>query len=198
MSPFDHGRGENRGYYTRGYLPHFDQPGLLQAITFRLVDSISPERMLQLRQGLRPADSRQLFNRIEAELDGGHGKCWLRQPEIGSLVEQALQHFDGERYNLLVWVIMPNHVHCIIEPFTGFPLAGIVKSWKSFTASQANKLLGRSGAFWQPDYFDRFIRDNNHLHNAANYIHYNPVAAGLCAAMEEWPWTSFRHYSEKR
>jgi REP element-mobilizing transposase RayT len=80
---------------------------------------------------------------------------------------------------------MPNHVHVLIEQAGGFRLGDIIHAWKSFTAKQANKHLGRTGAFWAPDYFDRYIRDQAHFDVAVHYIHENPVKAGLVARAEE-------------
>jgi REP element-mobilizing transposase RayT len=184
------------GAYSRGYLPHFDQPGLVQTVTFRLIDSISPERLARLRQGLTPEDRRQTFNRVETEIDRGYGACYLRHPRVAEMMQETLLHFDGERYRMLCWSIMPNHVHCIFELLEGFPLPKVVKSWKSYSANQGNKLLERAGPFWAPDYFDRYVRDVEHLHAAADYIHYNPVKAGLCKTMADWPWSSYRRWNE--
>jgi REP element-mobilizing transposase RayT len=128
-------------------------------------------------------------------MDKGYGACYLRDPRIAKLMQETLLYFDGERCRMLCWIIMPNHVHCIFEMLEGFPLAKVVKSWKSFTGNQANKLLVREGAFWQPDFFDRYIRDLAHLHSAMDYIHYNPVKAGLCSAMSDWPWSSYKRWN---
>ena len=67
-----------------------------------------------------------------------------------------------------------------------------MQGWKSYTAKEANRLLGRTGQFWQEDYFDRVIRNEKHLHSAADYIHYNPVKAGLCQQTADWRWSSYR------
>src|SRR5205823_3893206 len=91
----------------------------------------------------------ELRKRIACYEDEGHGACWLGQPRIGELVEQALLHFDGQRYGLLAWCVMPNHVHVLVETKLGFPLPGLLHSWKSYTATEANKILGRRGEFWQ-------------------------------------------------
>jgi len=123
-------------------------------------------------------------------IDGGLGSCALREPVVAAVVRDALHHFDGARYRLIASVIMPNHVHALIEQAGGFPLGDIVHAWKSFTAKQANKQLGRTGAFWAPDYFDRFIRDQTYFDVAVHYIHENPVKAGLVARAEEWRWSS--------
>ena len=114
----------------------------------------------------------------------------MRRPEIAALVRDALSRFDGERYRLLEWCVMPNHVHVLIRQEPGFPLAEIVRSWKVFTAREANAILRRTGRFWMREYHDRCIRDENHLAVAVAYIRNNPVKAGLCERAEDWPWSS--------
>lgn len=131
-------------------------------------------------------------------MDAGYGQCYLRDPRIGQLVENALLYFDGDRYRLLAWVIMPNHVHALIETILGFPLDKIIQSWKSFTAHKANDLLGRSGQFWFPDYFDRYIRNERHFYNAVRYIHENPVKAGLVSRAVDWPFSSASLWERER
>ena len=137
-----------KGWHSRGYLPHFDLPEAVQFITFRLADSLPG-----VITGLRRDDN--ILHRLDQELDTGLGACWLRQSEIASLIEGALLHFDEDRYRLLAWCIMPNHVHVVIVVLGGPSLSEIVGSWKSFTAKRANATLGRSGSFWHADYFDR-------------------------------------------
>src|SRR4051794_40173160 len=99
-----------KGGYSRGYLPHLDSPETVQFVTFRLADSL-PKAVAQalatLPDSLAQADER---------LDAGWGACWLGQSEIAELVEGALLHFDKDRYRLLAWCIMPNHVHVVVEP----------------------------------------------------------------------------------
>src|SRR5262249_8435918 len=114
------------------------------------------------------------------------------------LVIQAFQTFDGARYRLIAWVIMPNHVHVLIESFAGIPLVQVVQSWKSCTANQANRILRRTGPFWQPDYFDRAIRDERHFLRAIQYIHETPVKAGLAAVPEDYPYSSAKAYGVPR
>jgi REP element-mobilizing transposase RayT len=179
---------EHRGWYSRGYLPHFDQPDTIQMITFRLADSLPSHLLLTWQQGLH--DDAEQRRRIEAYLDAGHGSCCLRDARVAKLVEGALLYFDGQHYHLLAWVVMPNHVHVLIEMAPGHRLPDIVHSWKSFTAKAANRILGRSGALWQPEYFDRYIRNPDHFDRAVHYIHENPVKAGLALQAEEWPFSS--------
>lgn len=177
-----------KGWYSRGYLPHIDVPGLLQAITFRLADSLPTDVLDRLAE--EKLDDTERRERIEAFLDAGHGECWLARPEIAKIVEDALLHFDGERYRLISWCIMPNHVHVLIETRPGHPLAEVVHSWKSFTAKEINAVLGRSGEVWQREYFDRYIRDDRHLQATIEYIESNPVKAELVERAENWPYSS--------
>ena len=130
--------------------------------------------------------SAELRRRIERYLDSGYGACWLRDSGVAQLVEDALLHFDGARYNLLAWTVMPNHVHALLEALDGFPLDGVIHSWKSFSAKRANRILEREGRFWAPDYFDRRIRDDAHFAGAVRYIEQNPVKAGLVESASDW------------
>ena len=177
-----------KGWNYRGYLPHFDADHLIQFITFRLADSLPKaifDEMAAVASG-----SAELRQRIEAVIDRGFGRCALRDGAIAAIVRDAFEHFDGTRYRMIAWVIMPNHVHLLVEQIAGYPLGDIVHAWKSFTAKAANKHLGTTGAFWEPDYFDRYIRDQAHFDAAVHYIHDNPVKAGLVANAAEWRWSS--------
>ncbi|MDR2689732.1 MAG: DUF1156 domain-containing protein, partial [Azoarcus sp.] len=181
--------------YHRTHLPHFEAGEFPQHITLRLEDSLPVATLQAWDQELHAITSdterqRERRQRIEAALDRGLGACWLRNPEVADLVARTLAYFDGTRYRLYAWVIMPNHVHVLVTPLHGYSLSSIVHSWKSFSAKEANTLLGRSGTFWQGDYFDRFIRNAEHWERAISYIHENPVKAGLCATAVEWPWSS--------
>lgn len=194
MSDNDSGSPEpdkHRGWYSRGYHPHIDSGGIVQSVTFRLGDSVP--RALQERwraESKRGGADPALLWRIAEYEDAGHGACYLRRPEIAQLVEGALLYFDGVRYRLLEWCVMPNHVHVLLEFMPGHRLADIVRSWKSYTSKQANRILGRTGIFWARDYFDRYIRDEGHLETARHYIRENPAKAGLCKTAEDWPWSS--------
>ena len=183
-----------KGWYSRGYLPHLDTPGLLQAVTFHLGDSL-PKQALE-RLDIETADDPLGRRRtIERYLDAGSGACWLSQPEIGRVVEDALLHFDGTRYRLLCWTLMPNRVHVLIETLAGHPLYRVVQGWKGYTALVANRLLGRSGPFGAREYFDRYIRDDGHLAAVIRYIETNPVKAQLVEQPEDWPFGSARLWS---
>lgn len=187
-------------WHHRGYLPHFDASGLIQGLTFRLHDAVPAAVVRAWREQLNiprgaPADDPgviELRLRIERYADAGRGACWLQQPRIGQMVERAVLHFDGERYRLLAWVVMPNHLHLLVETTPGHPVKELVQTWKSYSASQANRMLQRKGPFWQADYFDRFIRNERHYAAALRYIEQNPVKAGLVESAEKWPLGSAR------
>ncbi len=201
----------------RRNLPHIQPPGATFFVTFRLTGSI-PAKVLALlhaeAQRLHselerlPASSeraerqyqeeRRFFGKWDALLDRGQGPDWLRQSEIARLVAQALHYSDGQHYELLGFCIMPNHVHVVLTPLLKtddayYPLAGIMHSIKGFTARGANRLLGRSGAFWLHESYDHCVRDEAELNRIITYMVNNPVKAGLVTEWQAWPWTYVRN-----
>ena len=197
------------GFHTRNSLPHLKREGGTYFVTFRLADTLPAEvleklkheRELILQQALaakRPltwTEQEELFRwystRVDTYLDAGHGECFLRQPAIAELVANALQYFDGQRYELRAWVVMPNHVHAVLWPMPSHTLSEILHSWKSFTASEANRRLNRVGQdFWQTESYDHLTRDDADLARCCQYTTMNPVNARLCARPEDWQWSS--------
>jgi len=183
-----------RGWHSRGYLSHFDGGEIAQAVTFRLVDSLPRSVLERLEGELAHLEKKDLDierrRRIEEYLDRGVGMVWLKDERVAKIVEDALLFFDGSRYGLLAWVVMPNHIHVRLREHEGNALSDIVHSWKSFTANQANKVLTQKGKFWQEDYFDRYIRNAEHFADAIDYIETNPVKAGLCTSRADWRFSS--------
>ena len=186
-------------WHSRGYLPHFESPEATQHVTFHLADSLPQTVLLRLEVELKtlPAEKRDVERRkwVEAWIDAGHGSCILRKPGIADMVQGSLLAFDSQRYRLLAWVVMPNHVHVLFEPINGWTVAKIVASWKKFTARKICDERRESGEgpdapVWHREYWDRFIRDRRHLEQAVEYIHLNPVKAGLVATAESWLWSS--------
>ena len=178
--------GQHAGWSSRGCLPHYDAAGECQHIVFRLNDALP----LHVVEQLQNAPSNDRLRIAEAFVDEGVGSVALRDPKVASVVADTLLKFDAIRYRLLAWCIMPNHVHALVEQREGWTLGSIVHSWKSFTASEANRLLGRSGRFWAPDYFDRAMRGEAQVSRTIEYIEENPVKAGLCEHTAEWVWSS--------
>ena len=187
-------------WYSRGYLPHFDSTQVTQAITFRLADSLPQDKLhrfaieLTARKLDPSVQERERRKQMESWLDAGMGSCTLRHPAMAAVMEETLHKFDSIRYRLLAWCIMPNHVHVLIQPSES--LGKIVQSWKSYTGrwaiqNSAKLGLGVPGkALWMREYWDRYIRDSQHFAQTIRYIHQNPVKAGLCAAPEDWRWSS--------
>jgi len=180
----------HKGWYTRGYLPHFDGDEILQFVTFRLYDPLPKNLIERWRTELLREETGEieiaLRKRIEEYLDQGHGNCYLWRKEIAKIMQNALIFLNGGKYHLISWVIMPNHVHFLARILPSHSLSSIMKSLKGFTAREANKMLGRKGAFWQEDYFDRYIRNERHYLATIAYIENNPVKAKLCEKKEDW------------
>ncbi len=187
---------------SRGYLPHLEAQQAIYFVTFRLADSLPKELVLQLREQrkalkragpagttspvdlVRLRELRALLRRAEQCLDSGLGRCHMRDARIARVVAEAICHFHGQRYRLLAWCVMPNHVHVLFSPLQGQTLQTILHSWKSYSANQANALLGRTGDFWQREYFDHLVRDESSVRKITQYIRDNPRRAGLL----NWPW----------
>ena len=193
VSPFDikfEDQAESKGWYRRGehHPPHFDGAGCSQFVTFRLYGSIPEQAMQRLHDSYNDGtiSGEEYFDKLEMWLNKGSGNRWLERPAVARIVESALLSFDRSRYDLHARVIMPNHVHVLVTILAGNKLSEVLKSWKSYSASRANALLGRSGKFWQDDYFDRFIRNGDHFDRTVGYIAWNPPVAGLCERPEDW------------
>jgi len=206
VSPVNHGRDGHATLNIRqgARLPHWTAEGATYAITFRLGDSL-PKNVLdawlferenivktaeQMGRPLSPDEEKRLdylhSEKVGKYLDAGHGECWMKDERIARLVADALKHFEGERYSLPVWCVMPNHVHVVVKPLAGHDLPDIVHSWKSFTAHEADKVLKRKGRFWEEEYYDHLIRDEADYRRCAEYVLDNPGKAGL----KEWKWVS--------
>ncbi|MEO7993811.1 MAG: transposase [bacterium] len=181
---------ETPAWRTRGYLPHIDRPGLIQMVTWRLADSMSAERRRDWELLMNHPELAESRRKIQAYLDLGYGNCWLQNPAVAQVIQELLVAQDGIPYKLYAWVIMPNHVHVLVETMPGNSLGTIVKKWKGASARICNQLLGRTGEFWYREYYDRYIRDSDHFARAVQYIHENPVVAGLVKLAAEWPWSS--------
>ncbi len=184
------------------YLPHWQQEGATYAVTFRLADSLPRgvlERLLLERNELvrRAAAAgrtmttaehqrlRELHRqRVEDYLDRGRGSCVLKNPSTAAILRSVILYFDGERYDIVAWCIMPNHVHVVVRPRPGQTLSRIVHSWKSYSSNQINKVLCKTGSLWQPDWFDHLVRNRDDLERSIRYVLDNPRAAGL----RDWPW----------
>lgn len=190
---------------SHGHLPHWDQAGATYFITWRTADSIPREIWLRWREerdawllshDINPAskdwrfdlemldeaardDFRRFACALEVELDACHGDCVLRDPAMSRIVSDSLRHFDGSRYTLGDYVVMPNHVHVLVGGLARQTMLKQVESWKKWTALQINEALNRSGRFWQDESFDHLVRNEASFGKFRAYIAKNPVTARL-------------------
>ncbi len=118
------------------------------------------------------------------------GSCILKEPKVAKVVQDALLHFEGKRYLLSSWCIMPNHVHLVVTPLSGHDLSTVLHSWKSFTANRINQMKVRTGPLWERESFNHMIRSEDYWKHFVHYIEKNPVDAKLCSIPEEWPYSS--------
>ncbi|GAB5515364.1 MAG: transposase [Rhodopirellula baltica] len=191
---------------SRRNLPHLDMNGVLTFVTFRLADSMpkkvvrqwheeienwlqqngldgwSVDQVLQspsvdasIKRELRFHKAR----RWHGHLDDCHGDCCLRDTTARDVVAQSLRHFDGERYDLERFVIMPNHVHVLLQIRDGFLLRKQLREVLRFSAREINQRLGRCGSLWQSEPFDHIVRSPEQFEYLQGYINRNPSKARL-------------------
>jgi putative transposase len=191
---------------TEGNLPHWYQPQVTYFLTWRTADSLPADVAESWhrrrddwlrRRGINPLsrswkealhclpanqqhEYHEAFSQeYLANLDKGHGECVLRRSELADLVLQSLLHFDGNRYNLAAAVVMPNHVHVLVCLLAETDIEKQATSWKKFSATQINRVLGRLGRFWQEESFDHLVRSPASFERFRQYIAENGRAAGL-------------------
>jgi REP element-mobilizing transposase RayT len=184
-----------RGWHERGYLPHFDAPNVTQIVTVNLADAFPVTRRAEWEPFLRLQDGSESRRQLELWLDRGFGECWLRRPEVAAVVETELLAGHQHEYGLQAWVIMPNHLHLVINVWQT-PLSKLIKHWKGATAVACNRVLGRRGQFWQEDYWDTLVKDAKHLSGAIRYVENNPAKTKLILDPNQWRWSSARRRDE--
>jgi len=185
--------------------PHWSQAGAIVFITFRTHDSIPKEvinrwerekqEWLRIRghqvtghwedvlltlSDKERAEFQKQFRRCREEfLDTCYGQCRLRQPQLAKIVSDSLLHFDGQRYRMGDFVVIPNHVHLLAAFQTADSLKDQCDSWLHFTAVQINRVLGQTGKFWQQEPFDHLVRSPEQYAYLRQYIAENPLKARL-------------------
>lgn len=183
-------------------LPHWKQGEVPVFVTFRLADSL-PQEFLErwfaereafLRANPPPWDEAteacyhgRFSDALDEHLDAAHGCCALRGTCLAEIVVGRLHHFDGQRYQLWSYVIMPNHVHVLLVLKENESLPDTLKGWKGVSSRMIHKEgLSELNPFWQPDYFDRLIRSPEHFETVRAYIRDNPSKAGLTSGFIFW------------
>jgi REP element-mobilizing transposase RayT len=186
---------------NRGRLPHWEKEEGLYFITFHVADSLPKPVLIKIDERRRILETARQENahllpaqkeilaaysraRIEEYIDSGAGSCPFADQRIAGMMAAALRFWEGKRYRLLAWCVMPNHVHVVVRLFPGHELAKVVKAWKNFSAKAANHALVQKSRFWQREYYDRLLRNSDELARAVRYTLENPAKAGL----KNWPW----------
>jgi len=185
---------------SRRRLPHWQQDGCTYFVTFRLHDSIpkgklnewNEERFRWLRshqldtsltldqilQQLNPKQKKIYYETYwkgyHDSLDACHGSCVLQDPNNSEILADALLFFDGDRYALGDFVVMPNHVHLLVTPSPNESLKQILHSWKRHSARAINQRIHREGQLWQHESYDHIVRNAEQLKRIQKYIANNP------------------------
>ena len=208
--------------FHRRHLPHYYPPDSVYFVTPRLagslprvrIDEIREQRDLIQTQKLKSPEGATEVGRFEKDLHRldkilekvDQSCCWLSDSRIAHLVAEAIRFRDGKEYDLVAYTIMPNHVHLVfgigvpdlIEPvgqidnLSDKPVSKIMQSLKRHTAREANKILGRRGAFWQDESYDHVIRNSEELERIVLYVLHNPVKAGFVKNWRDWKWSYSR------
>jgi len=203
---------DNKIYYRRN-LPHYQPTGATFFITFRLAGSLPDEVIVRLKEEHQLSEQlllkikdeklrkkkiadrhKQYFNNFDKMLDKAvNGKDWLKDERVAKTIAEAIHFCDKKVYDLLVYCIMPNHVHIVFTiERSSTSLYKILQSLKAYTARDANKLLNRKGAFWQHESYDHVVRDRKELERIVNYVLNNPVKAGFVTCWNQWKWSYIR------
>ena len=194
---------------TEPELPHWSQAGAISFITWRTDDSIPrevsnrwrverfqwlrrrhinpesadwKEQLLALGDNLNAEFYRHFSRQWHEELDRCTGACVLRRNDLSKIISDSLQHFDGDRYLLTDFVVMPNHVHVLASFPSDAAMLTQCESWKHFTATQINRALRQKGRFWQQDAFDHLVRSLDQFEYLRRYVVENPEKAGILAS----------------
>jgi REP element-mobilizing transposase RayT len=185
---------------TRRNLPHWTRDGAIYWVTFRLADSLPQEKLHAWTEergiwiGTHPEPwsesdwqeyDERFGKRLDEWLDAGYGSRALARPDVREAVRDCLMRFDGERLRVHAAVIMPTHVHALLEPLANHSLSELLKGMKGASARHANQLLGATGMFWLDESYDHIVRSQRQYAHFVRYIAENPRKAGL-SSNEYW------------
>jgi REP element-mobilizing transposase RayT len=195
-----------KDFYQRN-LPHYQPAGGEFFVTFRLANSL-PQKIIQsLKQEFKESIKAEgeenrnhlnklYFGKFDSLLDHSEsGEKWLENDEIAKIIANKIHDFDDDKYVLICFCIMPNHVHLLFKILkrdkarSTYPVTNILRLIKGSTARKANKILGRSGSFWQHESYDHLVRSDDERERIIRYILNNPVKAGLSDFWKDWRWT---------
>ena len=201
-------------YYRRN-LPHYHPSGYPLFITFRLAGSLPLEMVAEVRAQRefelkalkqntpdeRYKVEKRCFDRYDDWLDRCEfGPHWLQACSIAQIAAKEIHNLNGDRYRLLTYCIMPNHVHLLIGSLVSgeanhrgrsakYPVSDTLRLLKGRTARECNLELKRNGSLWQHESYDHVIRNEQELEQTILYILHNPVKANLVREWKNWPFT---------
>ena len=203
--------------FHRRNLPHIQPLGGTFFVTYNLAGSIPKEVLARwaaeyeeqksaiLRTSENKDDDLERLGKLDfAKRDKFFdsytgGNHYLKSDSLAQIVADTLHYWDNKCLELYSYCIMSNHVHVVFRLFGEGEidkpryLQEVMHSIKLFSASQCNKLLGETGAFWQHESYDRLVRNSTELKRIMIYIANNPVKAGLCSEMKDWKWSYIKH-----
>lgn len=193
-------------FYRRN-LPHWQPEQAEYFVTFRLTNSlpaIAIERLNDERKILQKSGKsisevkRRIFAKYENLLDKAEsGPTWLKNRKVAQIVCESIHHRDQNEYDLYAYCVMPNHIHLVFKLLNNskiiegvkYPVTKLLQGLKKYTAHECNKVLDRTGQFWQHESFDRVVRDTDELENTIRYVLHNPVKAKLVKYWKDWPYS---------
>lgn len=189
---------EQQSFHSR-HLPHFYNSTGTFFITYRLHGTLPKDVVAELnslsetkiQNDLWQKERKQFFKKFDAILDAGiYGPTHLKIPEIAEVNKYALHYADDKYYRLICFTIMSNHIHVLFELIENNKgISKIMQSLKRYSARESNKILNRTGTFWQDESYDHLVRDNDEFGNIIEYIILNPVKAGLVENWKDYPHT---------
>ncbi|MGO8737072.1 MAG: REP-associated tyrosine transposase [Terriglobia bacterium] len=119
----------------------------------------------------------------------------LSDLEFACLAGVIRERREEHGFLLTAWVILPDHWHAIFYPRYPLTISGVMESTKVGATKHINRSRRESGLLWQPRFFDRALRTVKEYNEKVQYIHLNPVKAGLASRPEDWPWSSVDDYT---
>ena len=180
--------------FSRGKLPHWEVHDGQYFVTVRCADSLPREAVERLREvsmTLRSTESnsdefaalqRFYFHALEKYLDAGSGECPLQHARAAELVVAELDALGEWEVEVPHYVVMPNHWHAMVVPRDSCTrLADVMQRVKGRSARAINLALGRAGALWQREWFDRWMRSEDEYDRCVRYIQDNPSKTGIVA-----------------
>lgn len=184
----------NTTSFHRRNLPHFYRPDSTYSITFRVKNSIPLNSLMRLNfvyEGMRKkfkSDIKNINHNYFIEYDNLLHECnlnkYLINKLLANIVKNEIHKYDGQEYKLICYSVMPNHIHIIFHLLPNSKNIGkIMQNIKRISAFRINKILGKTGNFWQAESYDHIIRDEKELNKLIKYTLMNPVKAGI---VENW------------